>query len=268
MSKNDDGDGLPTLPRGGAPTANPWEVLRRYTPARIAIGRAGGSLPTCEILGFSLACAAARDAVHAQFQPVDISEELSAAGLETLEVESAAADLQSYLQRPDLGRRLCDASRTRLAAWAAGQPASDGAIVLADGLSPIAANLGGASAAAALADRLKRESFRVAPIVLVHRGRVAIADEIGELLGAEVSVIILGERPGLTSPDSLGAYLTYQPRRGRNDSERNCVSNIRPMGLTADAAAESLTALILEARRQKISGIGLQKQSSSPWPLH
>jgi ethanolamine ammonia-lyase small subunit len=232
---------------------DPFARLRALTTARIGLGRAGDGLPTAPLLGFSLAHARARDAVHAPFETAAIIEALSP--LPTLLVESQAADRQTYLRRPDLGRRLDDAGAAALTHgdW-------DLAIVIGDGLSAPAS----AAHAAPLVHRLleRLSGWRVAPIVLARMARVAIGDHIGERLGARLALVLIGERPGLSAADSLGAYLTWQPRIGRTDAERNCVSNIRPPhGLGYDAAADTLAWLLAEARRRGLSGVALKDQS-------
>ncbi|MBL8482156.1 MAG: ethanolamine ammonia-lyase subunit EutC, partial [Rhodocyclaceae bacterium] len=213
-----------------------WTELRRYTRARIALGRAGNSLPTDAVLGFSLAHAQARDAVHMPFPREALLAALAAAGLDALTVHSAAADRAQYLRRPDWGRVLDEASRALLAAR---RPAvtPDVAFVIADGLSATAS----AHALPLLQILLPRlEGWRIAPMVLAEQARVALGDEIGALLGAQQVVMLIGERPGLSSPDSLGIYLTYAPRPGRVDAERNCISNVRPEGLSYAQAAHTL----------------------------
>jgi ethanolamine ammonia-lyase small subunit len=220
--------------------------LRDYTSARVALGRAGVSLPTHELLDFQLAHARARDAVHAKLDPALLARDL---GAECIFVKSAACDRAAYLRRPDLGRQLSQESATRL------QPRDmPHVVVIADGLSALAVH----RHAPAIVERI---APRVTPVVIVEQGRVAIGDEIGERLGAKMVVILIGERPGLSSPDSLGIYLTWNPVRGRTDAERNCISNIRADGLSYDAAANRLQFLMNESRRRGVSGVALKDES-------
>ncbi|MCV2370377.1 ethanolamine ammonia-lyase subunit EutC [Roseateles oligotrophus] len=237
---------------------DPWSELRRHTPARLGLGRAGTSLPTRELLDFGAAHAQARDAVLLPLDVAGLSTELSGVGLECLSVQSQASNREVYLRRPDLGRRLAAENVEGLQALAA-EPV-DLAIVLGDGLSAIATQ----RHAAALLVQLKQvlgERLTWAPLVIATQARVALGDEIGALLGARAVLMLLGERPGLSSPDSLGAYLTFGPRVGRNDAERNCVSNIRPEGLAPDLAAKRLAWLLQEALRRRLSGVALKDDS-------
>jgi ethanolamine ammonia-lyase small subunit len=244
----------PAPPPLAAP--DPWHALRALTPARIALGRAGVSLPTRAHLEFQLAHARARDAVQDRLDVGRLQAALAAAGLKSVAVRSAAPDRAAYLQRPDLGRRLDPEARRELADSATGSV--DAALVVADGLSARAAQHHAAPVLVSLAPRLLDAGWRLAPVVVVQQGRVAIGDEIGATLGARLVLVLLGERPGLSAPDSLGAYLTWDPRPGRTDAERNCVSNIRPEGLVPAHAAEKLAGLMLEAARRRVSGIALK----------
>jgi ethanolamine ammonia-lyase small subunit len=238
--------------------------MRAATPARIGLARAGSSIATRDHLAFQLAHARARDAVHAPFDPAALVERLRQRGLEAVQLHSAAADRPTYLARPDLGRRLDDASRARLAAMARGY---DLAFVLADGLSARAVT----SHAVPLLDeslpQLRRDGRRIGPVAVVEQGRVAIGDEIGSILGAALVCVLIGERPGLTSPDSLGAYLTWQPAIGRTDSERNCLSNIRPAGMAYAEAALRLVYLCAQARLRRCTGIMLKDETPARPPL-
>ncbi len=223
--------------------------LGALTQARILLGRAGQGLPTRALLDFQLDHARARDAVHAVFDPVGVA---AAIARPAITVRSQAGDRATYLRRPDLGRLLDEGDVARL-------PATGDtlAIVIADGLSATAVHAHAASVVTALLARLS--GWSVAPIVLVEQGRVAIGDAIGAALGVELVVILIGERPGLSAPDSLGAYITWQPRPGRQDSERNCVSNIRPPhGLGYEAAADDIAALLVAARQLRLSGVALK----------
>jgi ethanolamine ammonia-lyase small subunit len=224
---------------------NPWTGLRELTAARIALGRCGHSLPTRELLAFQLAHARARDAVHHR---LDVS---SLALHPVLVLKSAAPDRATYLRRPDLGRLLAQESVQRLTAgdW-------DAALVVADGLSATAVHRHAAALIDALMPRL--EGWRIAPICIVEQGRVAIGDDIGERMGARLAVVLIGERPGLSSPDGLGAYLSWAPRIGRTDAERNCVSNIRNGGLEPIQAAKQIARLMRAARDQQLTGVKLK----------
>jgi ethanolamine ammonia-lyase small subunit len=243
-------------------STNPWDALRRFTNARIALGRAGSSLPTAPLLAFNLSHAQARDAVH---QPLDVAAlhaSLRASGFNTLDAESAAPDREHYLRRPDLGRKLNDESAARLRDYAVTAAAAfDVVFVVADGLSAHAA----ARHAVPLLERMRSQlvSLSIGPIVVARQARVALGDGIGELLRARIVVMLIGERPGLSSPDSLGIYLTYEPRMGKSDAERNCISNVRPEGLGYDAAAFKLHYLLTEATRLKLTGVKLKDDSDA-----
>lgn len=227
--------------------------LRDYTPARVELGRAGDSIPTRALLEFQLAHARARDAVHLPLAETSLALELQQRRLSSIALASTARDRNEYLKRPDLGRRISDDSRERLAPLRADY---DAAFVIADGLSALAVH----RHAVPLLDVLLRDlDWHIAPVAIVEQGRVAIGDEIGELLGARMVVVLIGERPGLSSPDSLGAYFTWQPRPGRTDAERNCVSNIRAEGLSYAVAAHKLLFLMNESRRLKLSGVHLKE---------
>ena len=238
---------------------NPWQELRQFTAARIALGRAGNSLPTEEVLRFGVAHAQARDAVHQAFDAEALAREIEALGLSTLAVHSAASDRASYLRRPDLGRRLSQDSRAELASQTA--VAGDIVFVVGDGLSSTAMHRHAAPLLAEAAPRLKDAGFTLAPVVLASQARVALGDEIGELLAARCLVMLIGERPGLSSPDSLGIYLTWQPRVSRSDAERNCISNVRPEGLGYRDAAHKLCWLLQAARERGLTGVGLKDES-------
>jgi ethanolamine ammonia-lyase small subunit len=236
---------------------DPWHPLRALTPARIALGRAGASLPTGAHLDFQLAHARARDAVHDALDVPVLRQALRGVGLDSLAVHSAAADRATYLQRPDLGRRLDPAGRNLLEREGG---EVDAVLVVADGLSSRAAQAHAVPLLATLVPRLVESGWRLAPIIVAEQGRVALGDQIGAALRASLALVLLGERPGLSAPDSLGAYLTWDPRPGRTDAERNCVSNIRPEGLVPALAADKLGYLLLEARRRRVTGIGLKDE--------
>jgi ethanolamine ammonia-lyase small subunit len=236
-----------------------WLNLRRYTEARIGLGRAGSALPIKEVLSFAMAHAQARDAVTTPIDWQPLKSALSALGLETEAVDSAAGDRDTYLRRPDLGRRLSPAARQLLAARFG--PQCDLLIVVADGLSStgVAANAG--ALIAALLPLIEKSDWNLAPVILASQARVALGDDAGEILNARAVLVLIGERPGLSSPDSLGAYLTFAPRVGRKDGERNCVSNIRTGGLTADEAAFKIHWLAREAFRRGLTGVALKDES-------
>ena len=233
--------------------ADPWTALRALTPARIALGRAGAALPTAEVLDFGLAHAQARDAVHTPLDTARLVEELATAGWPALTLASRATDRQTYLLRPDLGRRVAHADLPRLTT---AQPYTL-AFVLADGLSARAVQAHAVPLLDALRDLLD-PAWRIAPVCVVTQGRVAIGDEIGAALRAQLVAVLIGERPGLSSPDSLGAYLTWAPGPATSDADRNCVSNIRPQGLAPEAAARKIAWLLDQMRRQKQSGVALK----------
>jgi ethanolamine ammonia-lyase small subunit len=244
--------------------SNPWHALRRYTPARIALGRSGVSLPTEPHLDFQLAHAQARDAVHRPFDAESLAAGLAAQGWPSLAVRSAAADRAIYLQRPDLGRRLDDESAQALRD--VGNHAPDLSVVVADGLSALAVERHAVPFLVMLRGWLDPHStgWRWAPVVLAQQGRVAIGDEIGGLLDARLVLVLIGERPGLSSPDSMGLYLTWAPRPGRSDAERNCISNIRPEGLPIADAARRAAWLLNAARARALTGVALKDESAAP----
>ncbi len=242
---------------------DPWSRLRALTPARIALGRAGGSLPTRAHLSFQLDHARARDAVHDALDLDAVAQALRQMGRECLAVRSAAGDRLRFLQRPDLGRRLDSGSHRLLEQTFAPGSTVDAVFVVADGLSARAVHRHAAPLLAEVCPRLLADGWRLAPVVLAEQGRVALGDEIGALMGARMVVVLIGERPGLSSPDSLGAYLTWQPRVGRTDADRNCISNIRPEGLTYETAATRVHYLMNEARRRRLSGVALKDETGA-----
>jgi ethanolamine ammonia-lyase small subunit len=238
---------------------DPWQMLRQHTRARIALGRVGSSLPTREVLKFGVAHALARDAVHLPLDTEALQERIEAVGFDVMQVASRAADRHTYLLRPDLGRRVApdDVSRLRGATTA---PGPDLLLVVGDGLSSLAV----ARQVPALLAELKAnwpDGWRSGPVVVARQARVALADEVGEALGARMVAMLIGERPGLTAPDSLGVYLTWSPRVGCNDAQRNCISNIRPEGLSHAAAAHKLLWLAREAKRLQLTGVALKDES-------
>ena len=239
---------------------DPWAQLDWRTSARIAIGRAGASLPTREVLSFALAHARARDAVRARFDRAELGARLESLGLLVTNVESQAGNRSVYLRRPDLGRRLKPASRDRLAK-SAGEPACDLALMIGDGLSANAVAANAPPMIEALLPFAESLGLTLGPVVIAEGARVALGDEVGEILGARLIAVLIGERPGLSAADSLSIYLTYAPQIGRTDAERNCISNIRPGGLASTAAAANLAWLIEAARAMRMTGIGLKDQS-------
>jgi ethanolamine ammonia-lyase small subunit len=254
--------------------SNPWLALRQFTDARIALGRAGVSQPTAPHLAFQLDHARARDAVHLVLDAQQLTDQLNAAmavispAPGCLTLHSAAPDRSTYLQRPDLGRRLDDASRAMLSTLAvAAKPAParpyDIALVVVDGLSALAIEQNAAPFLNALVPQLAALNWSVAPICIALQGRVAIGDEVGELLGAKLVVVLIGERPGLSSPDSMGLYMTWMPRVGLTDASRNCISNVRPAGLRLDDAIHKLHALLTQAHHRQLSGVDLKDEAEA-----
>jgi ethanolamine ammonia-lyase small subunit len=246
------------------PADDPWRALRRFTAARIGLGRAGCSLPTAPLLQFQLAHARARDAVQAELDTAALQDALKreSGGAEVLLLDSGAPDRRTFVQRPDLGRILSDASRALLAARPPPAQPYDIAMVVADGLSARAVQAHAVPLIAHIVPTLVAAGWTLAPVCIVRQGRVAIADEIGALLPARLAVILIGERPGLSSPDSLGIYLTWEPLPGRSNAQRNCISNVRPpQGLSYPAAAHRLWHLMTEARRRRLSGVELKEDA-------
>lgn len=248
-------------------SSDPWQELKRFTQARIALGRTGTSMPTKEVLDFSLAHAMARDAVHLALDADALEAGIQAQGFATIQVHSRAPDRASYLLRPDWGRSLDEASLSKLidnknagnASNAAAAPI-DFLMVVGDGLSSLAVSRHAQPLLEEIRNALPSE-WTMGPVVIASQARVAIADEVGEALGARIVVMLIGERPGLSSPDSLGIYLTHAPKRGCSDADRNCISNVRPDGLSYAAAAKKLVWLAKEAHRLKLSGVALKDES-------
>lgn len=232
-----------------------WRDLRRFTAARVALGRAGNGLPTAAHLDFQEAHARARDAVWSALDVASLEAALAPLGTETFHVASEASDRRSYLLRPDLGRRLHAGDRARLAATA--RPGCF-AVMVGDGLCATGVQAQAAPLLARLLPALRREGWEVGPVVLATQARVALGDDIGEALGATLVAVLIGERPGLSALDSMGVYLTWAPRRGRTDAERNCISNIRPGGLSPQEAARKLLWLSAAARRLSLTGVALK----------
>jgi len=248
---------------------DPWQALRRFTAARIGLGHTGASQPTRAQLDFQLGHARARDAVHGALDTAQLSAALAPAWPAApcpLQLHSAAADRNIYLQRPDLGRQLDAPSRQLLLARHGGamrEGRYDLSVVVADGLSALAIMRHAAPLLQALHARLETLAWQLAPVAIVQQGRVAVGDEVGELLGAKIVLVLIGERPGLSSPDSMGLYLTWAPRIGLTDERRNCISNVRPAGLGVEDAAERLHYLLAEAHRRQLSGVHLKDESTA-----
>jgi len=247
-----------------APPSRSLRDLRDLTPARVGLGRAGAGLPTRALLEFTLDHARARDAVHAGFDVSALVAGLGGLGLEAAEVSSRARDRREYLKRPDLGRNLEQASKQLLASRQADSCRL--AIVVGDGLSPAAVNAHAVALVASLMPRLAAERIDIGCAVVASGTRVALGDEIGAIIGARMVVVLIGERPGLSAPDSLGAYLTFAPRPEITDAERNCVSNIHGAGLGYDEAALRIAWLIREGLAREITGVALKDESGGPAP--
>ena len=233
--------------------------LRHLTPARVGLGRAGASLPTQALLEFTLDHARARDAVHAELDISAIAAGLDALGLQTLQVSSCAQSRKDYLRRPDLGRKLDAASQDLLASGRRGP--CDLAVVIGDGLSPSAVNAHAVELVRRLIARLASGGIALGPVVIASGARVALGDEIGALLGARMVAMLIGERPGLSAPHSLGAYLTFAPKAGCTDAMRNCVSNIHASGLSYDEAAFKIAWLVREGLARGVTGVALKDES-------
>jgi ethanolamine ammonia-lyase small subunit len=227
--------------------------------ARVGLSRTGNGVSTRDLLDFQLAHARARDAVHAHFDPQTLAAEIDAAGMTPLVVNSAARNRQEYLRRPDLGRRLDEASRQAMGKISG---PFDLVFIVADGLSPLAVQTQAVPLLRLMTARLDPAEWRVAPVIVAVQGRVALADQIGSMVQASLAVMLIGERPGLSSFDSMGAYLTWSPRQGLTDADRNCISNIRAEGLAIGTACELLLMLMVEARSRRLSGVALKPESA------
>jgi ethanolamine ammonia-lyase small subunit len=232
-----------------------WDAIRAVTPARVALGRAGGSLPTSAHLRFRADQARARDAVLHDFDAAGLVSTLTEAGHPTAALSSAAASRAEYIRRPDLGRMLSPASRATLRALAS-EPC-DLTIVLCDGLSPLAVERHGLALVDAISSSERLAEWSLGPIAVVSNGRVAVGDEVGAILRSRFVVVLIGERPGLSVSESVGAYLTYEPGPGRTDAQRNCVSNIHDQGLSIDDAARRIVSLAVRASMLGLTGVGL-----------
>ncbi len=232
-----------------------WVALKQFTPARIAMGRTGHSITMNDALAFKLAHAHARDAVYSSLNERDLQEHLAVFNLPILQVHSRVTYREQYLQRPDLGRRLDEHSVKLLTNDNA---CYDVAIIVADGLSAIAINENATSYLSHLIPLIKQANLTIAPVCIAHQARVAIADEIGQLLKANLSIILIGERPGLSAADSMGMYVTYKPAVGLTDESRNCISNIRQGGLSYKEAARKTFYLLTQALNNKLTGVELK----------
>ncbi len=235
-----------------------WARLAGLTPARIGLGRAGSGLPTREILRFGLDHAQARDAVHTPLEAEELLGKITDLGFTALPVASQAPDRATYLRRPDLGRRLAEEDCATLGSRAG---SFDLAIVVADGLSARAVHENAVPVLAAFKPYAEKAGWALSPVVVARQARVALGDAIGGALNARAVAVLIGERPGLSSPDSLGIYLTFGPRIGRSDAERNCLSNVRAAGLTPDRAALKLDWLLGCALRLGLTGVTLKDES-------
>lgn len=243
-----------------APPSRSIAELRELTPARVALGRSGASVPTTALLDFTLDHARARDAVHAAFDAKALISALGGLSLGAVGVCSRAGDRKNYLRRPDLGRRLDQAS-VQLLKERSGTGACPLAIVIGDGLSPTAVHAHAIELMRALLTRLDAAQIEIGHVVVASGVRVALGDEIGEILGARMALVLIGERPGLSAPDSLGAYLTFAPKVGRTDAERNCVSNIHRAGLGYQEAAFKIAWLVREGLARQVTGVALKDES-------
>ncbi|OSQ36023.1 ethanolamine ammonia-lyase [Thalassospira mesophila] len=239
---------------------DPWSRLRVHTSARIGLGRVGDGLPTSQLLEFQMAHARARDSVHMPFDAAMVAGNLAPLNLPVITVQSRAANRAEFLQRPDYGRKLNAQSETGLfdAANNAGANTSpDVVFILADGLSARAVHENGADMVRQTI-ALLGDDWSIGPVILAHQGRVALGDEIASRVKAKISVVLIGERPGLSSADSLGAYLTFAPKPGCSNAQRNCISNIRPAGFPVCDAAHKLVYLMTECRKNSLSGVKLK----------
>jgi ethanolamine ammonia-lyase small subunit len=242
-----------------APPSRTLSDLRELTPARVGLGRTGASMPTQPLLAFTLDHARARDAVHGAFDTARLVDGMTGLGLSPVLVSSQARDRRDYLRRPDLGRML-DPDSARVLADRGGS-AGQLAIVVGDGLSPSAVNVHAVELVRNLARRLMQAGISIGGTVVASGARVALGDEIGAILGAHMVLMLIGERPGLSAPDSLGAYLTFAPRIGLTDAMRNCVSNIHGAGLSYDEAAFKITWLVREGLARQVTGVALKDES-------
>jgi|SRR4051794_22439384 len=246
------------------PSSRSLTELRKLTPARVALGRAGISMPTEALLEFSLDHARARDAVHADFDPSALISGLGDLGIDAMGVRSRAANRREYLRRPDLGRRLDPASESVLSQHT--PDTTQLALVIGDGLSPTAVHAHAVALLQKLIPRLTAVQISIGSVIVASGARVALGDDIGAILASRMVVMLIGERPGLSAPDSLGAYLTFAPRVGLSDAERNCVSNIHRAGLSYDEAAFRIAWLVREGLARNVTGVALKDESGDRTP--
>ena len=244
-------------------SSDPWSRLRQYTPARIALGHSGTSLPTKPHLEFQLAHARARDAVHHPLDVPELAKRLQSIAREPITLESRAENRPTYLQRPDKGRRLAEGSAEKLRSLPRPTTPYDVVFVICDGLSALAIEENAVGFLDVMLQSIAGNDWNIAPLCIVQEGRVAIGDEIGEILNAGLVVVLIGERPGLSSPDSMGLYMTMNPRVGLTDESRNCISNVRPAGLSYEEASHKLGYLMTEARRRGFSGVALKDEAEA-----
>ena len=242
------------------PADGPPVDLREMTEARIRLGRFGSGVPTHAAQSFLLDHARARQAVWSEVDWHALRQSLADFGLPMIDVESAAPDRATYIRRPDLGRQLSAASAAKLAER---QHEADVVLLVADGLSASAVEINAAVLVRTIVRRLRESGLALAPLVLARQARVALGDPVGEALGARIAIILIGERPGLTAADSLGAYVTFSPKPGTPDSRRNCISNIRAGGLGIDTAADAVLRLVTDMLRTGISGVGLKDAAAA-----
>ena len=237
-----------------------WTALRQLTAARIGLRRTGASIATGPLLDFRLTHARARDAVHEPLDETRLVADLATLGTPVITVASSAGDKQRYLLRPDLGRRLAPDAEAKLAPDAFGH---DVVFVVTDGLSARAVHSHARRVLTGVLAVLRADAWRIAPIVVVRHGRVAVGDPIAAALHADCVAVLIGERPGLSAPDSMGAYLTWQPHAQTTDADRNCISNIRPEGIGYADAAFKLTYMLRAMHMRGISGVNLKDDSES-----
>jgi ethanolamine ammonia-lyase small subunit len=256
MSKKDNGVGK------GYVTPDPWEKLKEYTDARISMGRTGVSLPLKDQLKFNLDHAKAKDAVMLPYDSEGLALGLQRSGVNSIQLESRARTKDEYLARPDLGRRLLPESRARLEEAVKSGPSAyddcDVLIACCDGLSALAMHTNALKCVVKFMDVLKISGLKAAPVAIVTRGRVAVADEVNDCVKARIVINLVGERPGLSSPDSMGAYITYGAYWGIMEESRNCISNIRPAGLSIDQAVQKLSYIVQKALAMKLTGTALK----------
>lgn len=243
-------------------TRSPWRDWRSVTPARLALGRVGAGMPTDEVLRFGWAHAMARDAIHAALDVPALDNALQQQDWQTVRLHSRAADRTTYLRRPDLGRVLAPESAAQLRAQSL--PPCNVCIVIGDGLSSLAIERHAVPLLRELRPLLADLAF--GPVAIATQARVALADEIADLSGAKLAIMLIGERPGLSSPDSLGIYITHGPFRGRSDAHRNCISNVRPEGLSYPSAAFKLSWLVRAALERGLTGVALKDDSDLALP--